>query len=549
MHPATGENHVLTEWECSQASLPVHSAVQAAAFAPAAILDLIQQVRRPVWIVRDEGRGRLGVAPAGAGGRGEAEEVCCSLVGALPPLFPEWLGDRSFCEAHGTRFPYVVGAMANGLTSPRMVIEAGRAGFIGFFGAGGLSPQRIEAAIDEIARELGDKPFGSNLIHNVHEPALEETTVDLYLRRGVRRVSAAAFMRLTPAVVRYAATGLRRDARGRVRRANHLFAKISRPETARAFMSPAPPELLDALVAKGQLTREEADLALTVPVAENVTVEADSGGHTDNRPLNAIFPVIAALRDELTAAHGYDRPIRLGAAGGLGTPVAVASAFSLGAAYVLTGSVNQSAVESGLGAGGKALLARAGVADVMMAPSADMFELGAQVQVLRRGTLFGPRAQRLYAAYKAYPSIEAIPAAEKARLEEEIFRMPLERVWEETERFWSRRDPGQVQRAASDPKHKMALCFRWYLGQASRWAIDDLAERRTDFQIWCGPALGAFNAWARGSFLEAPAQRTVAQIGLNLLEGAAVVSRAQQLRSFGVPVPPAAFQFRPRPLA
>ena len=35
--------------------------------------------------------------------------------------------------------------------------------------------------------------------------------------------------------------------------------------------------------------------------------------------------------------YGYARPIRVGAAGGLGTPESVASAFALGAAYVLTG--------------------------------------------------------------------------------------------------------------------------------------------------------------------------------------------------------------------
>jgi hypothetical protein len=40
----------------------------------------------------------------------------------------------------------------------------------------------------------------------------------------------------------------------------------------------------------------------------------------------------------------------------------------------------------------------------------------------------------------------------------------------------------------------------------------------------------------------------VVQIALNLLEGAAVVTRAQQLRSYGVPMPPSAFDFRPRPL-
>ena len=70
-----------------------------------------------------------------------------------------------------------------------------------------------------------------------------------------------------------------------------------------------------------------------------------------------------------------------------------------------------------------------------------------------------------------------------------------------------------------------------------------------DYQIWCGPAQGAFNDWVRGSFLEAPSARDAVQIAFNLLEGAAVITRAQQLRSYGVPMPAAAFDFSPRPLA
>ncbi|MEC8425156.1 MAG: 2-nitropropane dioxygenase, partial [Myxococcota bacterium] len=104
-------------------------------------------------------------------------------------------------------------------------------------------------------------------------------------------------------------------------------------------------------------------------------------------------------------------------------------------------------------------------------------------------------------------------------------------------------------KANKDPKHKMALVFRSYLGLSSKWAIAGQADRRMDYQIWCGPAMGAFNAWVRGSFLEAPEARTVVQVGRNLLEGAAVVTRAQQLRSFGVPIPAEAFDYRPRPLA
>jgi hypothetical protein len=60
--------------------------------------------------------------------------------------------------------------------------------------------------------------------------------------------------------------------------------------------------------------------------------------------------------------------------------------------------------------------------------------------------------------------------------------------------------------------------------------------------------MGAFNAWVKGTYLELPENRTVAQIGFNLLEGAAVITRAQQLRAHAIDVAPASFYYRPRPL-
>ena len=45
-----------------------------------------------------------------------------ALIGVLPPIYPEWLGNRSFNSAHGCRFPYVVGEMARGIASADMVI-------------------------------------------------------------------------------------------------------------------------------------------------------------------------------------------------------------------------------------------------------------------------------------------------------------------------------------------------------------------------------------------------------------------------------------------
>jgi trans-AT polyketide synthase/acyltransferase/oxidoreductase domain-containing protein len=80
----------------------------------------------------------------------------------------------------------------------------------------------------------------------------------------------------------------------------------------------------------------------------------------------------------------------------------------------------------------------------------------------------------------------------------------------------------------------MALLFKWYLGQSSRWALEGLAGRELDYQIWCGPAMGAFNGWARGTYLERPENRRVADVARVLMAEAAYLHRVQQLRLAGL---------------
>ncbi len=523
-------------------------------FSAEELLGAIARFREPAYIVREPNGGRIGVAfrDAVQNGNGSGRQIGQTeyiSLGVLPALYPEWLGDRSFLEAHGMRFPYVAGAMARGIGSEEIVITMARAGMLGFFGAGGLNLQRVEQALNRFQTELGENlPWGCNLIHSPQEPTLENRLVDLLLELDVRRVSASAFMALTPAVVRYAFAGVTRNAAGAIERRNHVFAKISRPEVARHFMSPPPHEILNTLVTAGHLTTAEAELAHELPVAEDIIVESDSGGHTDNRPLGSLFPIIAQLRNQLTIQFGYTRPIRVGAAGGMGTPDAVAAAFAMGAAFVLTGSVNQGCVEAGVSDEVKTMLAQAEMADMTMCPSADMFELGVKVQVLKRGTMLPARAGTLYEIYTKYDSLDSIPPEILARLEQQIFRQPVGEVWEGTRRFFAERNPEELARAERDPKHKMALVFRAYLGLSSKWPIDGTPDRKLDYQIWCGPAMGAFNEWTKGTFLEAPQSRTVVQVALNLLEGAAHITRAGQLRTYGVPVPATGYTFQPRPL-
>jgi PfaD family protein len=319
---------------------------------------------------------------------------------------------------------------------------------------------------------------------------------------------------------------------------NRIIAKVSRVEVASKFLAPPPAGLLRQLVAHGDITEAQAELAHAIPMAQDITAEADSAGHTDNRPAITLLPTMIALRNRLQKQHGYDLPLRVGAAGGIATPVGAAAAFTMGAAYVLTGSVNQACVESGSSDTVRAMLAQAEQADVIMAPAADMFEMGVRLQVLKRGTLFAMRAAKLYEIYRNRPSLDDIPPPEREQLEKTIFRLPLAEVWKQTSDFFRQRDPGQVARAEKDPKHKMALVFRWYLGLSSRWANRGEPDRKIDYQVWCGPSMGAFNEWVKGSFLEPPENRRVVPVALNILYGAAVLLRSQALRLQGVPLPP-----------
>jgi len=206
----------------------------------------------------------------------------------------------------------------------------------------------------------------------------------------------------------------------------------------------------------------------------------------------------------------------------------------MGAEYIVTGSINQSCVEAGTSTHIKQLLAGAGMADMMMAPAGDMFEMGVKVQVLKRGTLFPMRALKLFELYKSYEAIEGMPSEETEKLEKQVFKKPLEAVWQETIAYFSKRDPDVINKAIEDPKRKMALIFRWYLGQSSRWAKIGEQGREMDYQIWCGPAMGAFNDWVSGSYLEKPENRRVADVAHFMMNGAAFLYRLHNLKLQGL---------------
>jgi len=434
----------------------------------------------------------------------------------------ESLGSARFKRDYGLRYAYLAGAMYKGIASRDLVVAMGRHGLLGFFGTGGLDLAEIEAGIVDIAGRLqGRGAFGMNLLCNLEQPEVEDRTVELYLGRDVRYVEAAAFLRITRSLVRYRLKSLRRASDGRIERTRRLLAKVSRPEIARAFMEPAPPEIVRELLAAGAVTRAEAELGATVPMADEICVESDSGGHTDQGVALALVPAMLALRDEQMLKHRYAEPIAIGAAGGIGTPHAAAAAFVIGADFVLTGSINQCTVEAGTSSSVKDLLSEMNVQDTTYAPAGDMFELGAKVQVARRGLFFPARANKLFEIYHRHGSLEEIDPKTRRQIEEKYFRRSFDDVWSETRSYYSRANPAKLREIESSPKQKMALIFRWYFIHTNRLAMNGQVDQKVDYQIHCGPALGAFNQWVRGTELESWRNRHVADIAQRVMRGTA----------------------------
>lgn len=446
-------------------------------------------------------------------------------------IFPCSLGSREFKEEYNLKYPYLAGGMHRGISSEAVVVKMGKSGMMGFLGTAGLKLYQIEESIRNIQNELSQgQAWGVNMVYNPGEPGLEEEMTDIFLKYGVRVVEAAAYLSITPALVRYHAKGLKRDKQGRVVSSNRIIAKISRPETAELFLSPAPEKIISELVSGNKITLEEAELSREYPLVDDICAEADSGGHTDGVSPYSLIPSIIRLKNEMTERHRYRNNIRVGAAGGIGTPEAAAAAFMLGADFIVTGSVNQCTVEAAISDEVKDMLQQMNIQDTGYAPAGDMFEMGAKVQVLKKGLLFPARANKLYELYCKYDSLYEIDEKTGNIVQNKYFKRSFEEVYEKVKAYTPEEE---IMEAERNPKHKMALIFKWYFEYTIRLALSGSGEHEEDYQVHCGSALGAFNQWVKGSSIESWRNRHVDEIGEKIIEGAAKILSQGFLRLQG----------------
>jgi trans-AT polyketide synthase, acyltransferase and oxidoreductase domains len=429
------------------------------------------------------------------------------------------LGSAAFRAAYGVEFAYVAGGMHGGIGSVDLVARMARAGMLSFLGTAGLPPGQVAEALGRLSTELpGGAPYGVNLTYEPYGAGREDELVDLLLASDVRCLEVGTYVTVTPALVRYRLRGAHRSTDDRVVVPRRLLAKVSRPDVAEQFLSPPPGDIVTRLREQGAITDAEAAVAALVPMADDLCALGDTGGYTEMGVLPAVLPSILRLRDEVARRQPAAAAVRVGAGGGIGTPEAAAAAFVLGADFVLTGSVNLATAESGLCERVKDLLAGVDVQDTAYAPFGDLFELGGRARVVKKGVLFHARANRLYDIWRAHDDWRQVGVDTRRQVEQRWLRASFDDVYTKLRQDLPAGDP------EPDAKRAMALVFRWYCAQARRAAVDGDPAYEVDWEVCCGPALGAANRWLRGTPLAAWRDRHTDEVGRRLMNEAALVA-------------------------
>lgn len=353
----------------------------------------------------------------------------------------------------------LAGSLDDGVSSPALLRRLAAAGVLGFYGAAGLEPHEIDAALNDV-RDLSR--YGMAWPTAADQGAV----ADRYVRAGVRHVEVTA-----PHTASARALARYRFGAGH----RNLLVRVGDPATAERFLRPAE--------------------GTAAPLATDVAVTGDAPH---------LVPAVVALRDRLAPAAG------VGVAG-VGTPAAVAAAFALGADFVLTTSINQCTPEAATSDAAKDLLAALDVTDTRPAPGPDLFELGVRYPVARKGTLYAARAEHLYRLYLRHDSLEDLPPDDRAALEHTHFGTPLDRVWSE------------LAAPARDARHRMALVFAEYCRRSTAAARRGVPGQRWNFRVPTGADMGAFNRHAAGGPLADWRDRHGDVITTELMDGAARV--------------------------
>ena len=427
------------------------------------------------------------------------------------------LGSQYFLNDYQVEFPYVAGSMCHGISSVEWVAAMASAGFLSYFGSHGLAKQDLEQAIHQLKIQINDTSrFGMNISYENNHPEKSKEWIELFLATDIRNIELSGFTHVTEELVKFRLKGLQKHDDGQLIRQHKLLVKTDSIDVASLFMSPPPPFIVHKLLEEGVITPQQAEQSSFISMADDICVEGDTGWRTNRANILINLPLMIKRRDQIQKNNQYANIIRVGAAGGLGTPSAMVAMFILGADFVLTGSINQCTKEANIADSVKDILQKIEPEDVCHAPYGEQFESGEVVQIIRKGMFFPARAQKLFDLYRLYDNLNQIEQETITAIEQHYFNNSLNNVYQELIDS-HQLDQNTINKSNQDPKFKMALIFRSYFNNAAKSIQKDFNNNR-NHQIFSSQALGAFNQLVKNTELEDWRQRSVSRVAMFLIE-------------------------------
>ena len=422
---------------------------------------------------------------------------------------------RRFVDDYRLTYPYVAGGIGYGISSRQMVEAAARNGILGFLDMTDRPLADVEADLNALTHALGEKHarYGCTISQGLSDEVSVDKLFELVNTYHVQVLEAHDDPQISEKLVEYRLRTF--DQRGEA--TNRLLIKTGNPVVLEEIMKPISETILLKLQQRGKLTAQQVERGRRMALATDVCVMADPGGLTSHGSPFVLLPHALMLRDQFTRQYQYEQPIHVGLGGGIGSPLAVQTALSMGADFVHTSSVNLCTVESGLHPYTKQLLQDISLEDTGYAPCSDfLFNPNKKIQVVKKGVLFPARANKLHDLFKQHTSVEEIDPKVIAQLEEKFYQKTLTSVWADIVQK-RQETPDLITKALQNKKYYLYLLFQEYYHSSALWAVKGDASKVLNFQIPCGSELGALNRQLHATPMQAWADRSVAEIARWLL--------------------------------
>lgn len=427
------------------------------------------------------------------------------------------LGSKAFKEEYNVKLAYVAGSLYHGISSATMVAKLANARILGILGSRGLSTKELAEQIQEVKKNISpQQPFGTNISYR-HGNEQEMELVELLLKEEVTVLETSGFTEITEALAYYKLSGIKKNG-NQISCGNRVIAKITSEEEAALFLEPVPAAIAKKLYKSKKISKLQCDNANKFPLANDLCILANSAGNTQIGNPVSLFPAIKNLQNAKASASTFNTQTRLGIAGSIGTPETAASAFTCGADFILTGSINLCTAEAELDSKIKDKLNNLTFNDTDFITSELLSDSSSKEQIVKTGSFFFSHWDRLNSIYASHNSVDELDADTISFIEKKCFHKSLSAVFEDIEQKLSKT---QSEMLNNDPKLKLKQLFIHYKALAHKAGTGNINTSIADYCLPCSPSLAAMNQWLSKSPMANWEQRNIELIAEKIMDGAA----------------------------